>query len=323
MLVPAYTFPATANVGRAAGLRPVLVDVDPLDDEHRSRAASGSARGRARSSPCTCSAGPAASSSCPRLTLDRGRGRSARRAPARARLRLARARRLPQLPSAQDRLDRRGRRRTTDDGEFAAGGGGAAQPRLALDGRCRHAGARPQLPALGGALRARARAAAASRRAARRRAALIAAGYAQRLAPSSAALPAADDGDVHGWQAYVVQLERRDEVLRALRAAGIEAQIGTYALPLLGAIGTRGAFPGAPGALRARAGVSPSTPASSESASWTGRTLAAGAAAERGPSGRSRPAPRSGAPRSRRERPTRARPLAGALAVALRAERDE
>ena len=29
VLVPAYTFPATANVVALAGLRPVLVDVDP------------------------------------------------------------------------------------------------------------------------------------------------------------------------------------------------------------------------------------------------------------------------------------------------------
>ncbi len=30
MLVPAYTFPATANVVALAGARPVLVDVDPV-----------------------------------------------------------------------------------------------------------------------------------------------------------------------------------------------------------------------------------------------------------------------------------------------------
>jgi perosamine synthetase len=58
-------------------------------------------------------------------------------------------------------------------------------------------------------------------------------------------LPEADDGDVHGWQAYVIQLDRRDEVLAGLRAEGIEAQIGTYALPLLGAYRDQGFFPGA------------------------------------------------------------------------------
>ena len=58
-------------------------------------------------------------------------------------------------------------------------------------------------------------------------------------------LPGADDGDGHGWQAYVIQVERRDEVLAALRAQGIEAQIGTYALHRLSAYADQGPFPGA------------------------------------------------------------------------------
>jgi perosamine synthetase len=58
-------------------------------------------------------------------------------------------------------------------------------------------------------------------------------------------LPEADEGDVHGWQAYVVQVDRRDDVLAALRAEGIEAQIGTYALPLLSAYRDQGFFSGA------------------------------------------------------------------------------
>ncbi len=57
--------------------------------------------------------------------------------------------------------------------------------------------------------------------------------------------PRAAVGDRHGWQAYVVQLDRRDEALHALRAEGIEVQIGTYALHHLGAYRERGAFPGA------------------------------------------------------------------------------
>jgi len=57
--------------------------------------------------------------------------------------------------------------------------------------------------------------------------------------------PSAADGDRHGWQAYVVQLDRRDQALHALRAEGIEVQIGTYALHHLGAYRDRGAFPGA------------------------------------------------------------------------------
>ena len=57
--------------------------------------------------------------------------------------------------------------------------------------------------------------------------------------------PSAAEGDRHGWQAYVVQLDRRDEALQALRAEGIEVQIGTYALHRLGAYRDRGTFPGA------------------------------------------------------------------------------
>jgi perosamine synthetase len=57
--------------------------------------------------------------------------------------------------------------------------------------------------------------------------------------------PSAAEGDRHGLQAYVVQLDRRDEALAALRSEGIEAQIGTYALHHLGAYADRGEFPGA------------------------------------------------------------------------------
>jgi perosamine synthetase len=72
----------------------------------------------------------------------------------------------------------------------------------------------------------------------------VAAAYNERLA-EVVATPAADDGDQHGWQAYVVQLDRRDEVLGALRTQGIEAQIGTYALHRLTAHRDHGSFPGA------------------------------------------------------------------------------
>ena len=43
----------------------------------------------------------------------------------------------------------------------------------------------------------------------------------------------------------MIQLDRRDEALHALRAEGIEVQIGTYALHHLGAYRDRGSFPGA------------------------------------------------------------------------------
>jgi perosamine synthetase len=72
----------------------------------------------------------------------------------------------------------------------------------------------------------------------------VADGYTERLR-DLVDVPDADEGDTHGWQAYVVGLDRRDEALDALRAAGIEAQIGTYALHRLSAYAEQGSFPGA------------------------------------------------------------------------------
>jgi perosamine synthetase len=61
--------------------------------------------------------------------------------------------------------------------------------------------------------------------------------------------PRGAEGDRHGWQAYVVTLDRRDEALAGLRADGIEAQIGTYAVHRLSAYRDRGDFPGADAAF--------------------------------------------------------------------------
>lgn len=72
----------------------------------------------------------------------------------------------------------------------------------------------------------------------------VAAAYTERL-EGVVGTPRAADGDVHGWQAYVVRLGRRDEALRALREQGVEAQIGTYALHRLAAYRDQGPFPGA------------------------------------------------------------------------------
>jgi perosamine synthetase len=73
----------------------------------------------------------------------------------------------------------------------------------------------------------------------------MAVAYDERLAGLPVELPDVDEGDVHGRQAYVIQVARRDEVLAGLRAQGIEAQIGTFALPLLQAYSDQGFFPGA------------------------------------------------------------------------------
>jgi perosamine synthetase len=76
----------------------------------------------------------------------------------------------------------------------------------------------------------------------------LAAGYAERLA-GVVELPSAAEGDRHGWQAYVVRVDRRDAVLADLRADGIEAQIGTYALHRLSAYRDQGPFRGADAAF--------------------------------------------------------------------------
>jgi len=77
----------------------------------------------------------------------------------------------------------------------------------------------------------------------------VAAGYAERLAALDVVLPGADPGDRHGLQAYVIQVDRRDEVMAGLRAQGIQCQIGTYALHRLGAYRDQGPFPGADAAF--------------------------------------------------------------------------
>jgi perosamine synthetase len=77
----------------------------------------------------------------------------------------------------------------------------------------------------------------------------VAEGYAERLAGLDVVRPRADEGDRHGLQAYVIQLDRRDEVLAGLRAQDIQCQIGTYALHRLGAYRDQGSFPGADAAF--------------------------------------------------------------------------
>jgi perosamine synthetase len=72
----------------------------------------------------------------------------------------------------------------------------------------------------------------------------LAKAYTERL-ESIVETPAPAKGDLHGWQAYVIQLDRRDRALEALRDAGIEAQIGTYAVHRLSAYRDQGPCPGA------------------------------------------------------------------------------
>jgi perosamine synthetase len=240
VLVPAYTFPATANVVALAGLRPVLVDVDPetmnLD-------------------PAQVEVGPRTRAILAVHLFGRP----------------ARLEELPDLPLIEDAAGALGARRAgraCGSLGLAAclsfhprkivttGEGGAVttdDDRIAdAVRRLRHHGWRDDdlpapglnyrlsdlLCAIGTTQLARLEELLAERT-------RIAAAYAERLRDLPVAVPEADEGDVHGWQAYVIQVERRDEVLEGLRGRGIEAQIGTYALSLLGAYRDQGLFPGA------------------------------------------------------------------------------
>jgi dTDP-4-amino-4,6-dideoxygalactose transaminase len=243
VIVPAYTFPATANVVALAGLTPVLVDVDPVT-----------------------------------MNLDPARIEPTRRTKAIVAVHLfgrpAPVAELPPLTLVEDAAGALGaRRRGRACGGLGrlgclsfhprkivtTGEGGAVTTNDAgfADAvrRLRHHGWKPpllaDLPAPGLNYRLSDVLCAIGipqvRRleellAARER---IAAGYADRLAELPVVLPAVDEGDRHGWQAYVIQLDRRDDVLAALRSRGIEAQIGTYALHRLSAYADQGPFPGA------------------------------------------------------------------------------
>jgi dTDP-4-amino-4,6-dideoxygalactose transaminase len=61
----------------------------------------------------------------------------------------------------------------------------------------------------------------------------LAANYLDLLAGAGGVdLPATTPGGEHSWQTFCVLVDGRDEVMARMRAAGVEAQIGTYALHL-------------------------------------------------------------------------------------------
>ena len=255
VIVPAYTFPATANVVRLAGATPVLVDVDPatfnldlakvyeavtprtkavlavhlfgrpLDWEELQNAvppevllledAAGALGARWRGMPCGGLGTMGCLSFHPRKIVTTGEGGAVTTSDA-------------ELAASIRRLRHHGLDTNTD------GGADIVQPstnyRLA-DILC--AVGIPQLRRLDELLAGRAR---------------IAAGYTERLT-GVVDVPAADEGDTHGWQAYVIRLDRRVEAMETLRAEGIEVQIGTYALHHLSAYRDQGPFPGADAAF--------------------------------------------------------------------------
>ena len=249
VIVPAYTFPATANVVALAGARPVLVDVDPrtmnLDVgrvaaavTQRTRAvlavhlfgrpldweglraavpdrvalvedAAGALGARRHGAPCGSLGLLGCLSFHPRKVVTTGEGGAVTAHADELADRVRSLRHHGIEPQGEFEIRRPGLNYRLSDVQCALG--------------------IPQLRRLERLLDERRR---------------VAEAYGDRLA-GLVETPAADDGDVHGWQAYVIALDRRDEALASLREQGIEAQIGTYAVHRLGAYGEQGPFPGA------------------------------------------------------------------------------
>jgi dTDP-4-amino-4,6-dideoxygalactose transaminase len=244
VLVPAYTFPATANVVALAGLKPVLVDVDPATmniDIDRIEVGP-----RTKAVLAVHLFGrPARVEELPGslLVLEDAAGALGAMRQGRACGGLGLLGCLSFHPRKIVTTGEGGAVTTNDDSVAASvaamrnhGWRSLAPPDLPEPGLnyrisdilC--AVGIPQLQRLDELLAERTR---------------VAAGYSERLRDLPVLLPRADDGDVHGWQAYVLQVDDRDRVLADLRAQGIEAQIGTYALHQLGAYADQGDFPGA------------------------------------------------------------------------------
>jgi perosamine synthetase len=247
VIVPAYTFPATANAVELCGAKAVLVDVDPETFNvdvaavsaavtPRTRAvmavhlfgrpvewealqtavpqevvlledAAGALGASYRGTPCGALGVAGCLSFHPRKIVTTGEGGAITTDEA-------------ELDAAVRRLRHHGWRTL---GDMPAPGFNYRLPDLLC------AIGVPQLARLEELLAARAR---------------VAGWYTERL-EHAVLTPSAAEGDRHGWQAYVVQLDRRDDALAALRAQEIEAQIGTWALHRLGAYGSQGPFPGA------------------------------------------------------------------------------
>ena len=244
VLVPAYTFPATANVVALAGLKPVLVDVDP--ETMNIDLAKIEVGPRTKAVLAVHLFGrPARVEELPDglLVLEDAAGALGAKRQGRACGGLGLLGCLSFHPRKIVTTGEGGAVTTNDDAIAASvaamrnhGWRSLVPPELPAPGLnyrisdilC--AVGIPQMRRLDELLAERTR---------------IADGYTARLRNLPVLLPRADEGDVHGWQAYVLQVDDRDRVLAALRAQGIEAQIGTYALHQLGAYADQGDFPGA------------------------------------------------------------------------------
>ena len=243
VLVPAYTFPATANVVALAGARPVLVDVDPetmnldparLEAGSKTKAiiavdlfgrpapveqlpegvlvledAAGALGASRQGRPCGSLGALACLSFHPRKIVTTGEGGAVTTDDAELAIAIRRMRHHGIEPRGDFEIAQPGLNYRLSDILCAVG--------------------IPQLARLDELLAARTR---------------VAAGYTERLR-GVVQTPAADEGDLHGWQAYVIQVDGAAEKIRALREQGIEAQVGTYALHRLAAYRDQGDFPAA------------------------------------------------------------------------------
>jgi perosamine synthetase len=249
VIVPAYTFPATANVVALAGARPVLVDVDPETMNVTAESVAAAVTDRTRAVLVVHLFGrPAPWEELAEVVpegvalLEDAAGALGARCRGRACGGLGRLGCLSFHPRKIVTTGEGGAV-TTNDVEIADAirrfRHHGIEPRG--DFEIRAAGLNYRLPdilcALGTTQMRRLEQLLEERE-------RLAAAYAARL-EDVVGLPSADEGDRHGWQAYIVRVERRDEALEALGEAGIQGQIGTYALHRLAAYADQGPFPGA------------------------------------------------------------------------------
>jgi len=254
VIVPAYTFPATANVVALAGARPVLVDVDPETMNLTAEVVAEALTNRTKAVLVVdlfgCPApwdGIAAVVPDGVALLEDAAGALGARSRGRACGGLGRLGCLSFHPRKIVTTGEGGAV-TTGDGEIADSirrfRHHGIEPRGAFD--IRSPGLNYRLPdilcALGTTQMRRLERLVEERE-------RLAAGYAERLDGGAVGLPSAEEGDRHGWQAYVVRVDRRDEAMAALKEAGIQSQIGTYALHRLAAYSDQGPLPGADAAF--------------------------------------------------------------------------
>ena len=246
VIVPAYTFPATANMVALAGSKPVLVDVDPETMNVRPEAVADALTDRTRAvlvvhlfgRPARWEEIEAAVPDGVVLIEDAAGALGARRG-GRACGGLGRLGCLSFHPRKIVTTGEGGAI-TTDDGDLAE----------TLRAMRHHGWREADMPAPGFNYRLPDILCALGVTQLRRLEQLlgererVAAAYGQRL-EGRVQLPSTDEGDRHGWQAYIIQVDGRDAALDALRSADIQAQIGTYALHRLGAYSDQGPFPGA------------------------------------------------------------------------------